>query len=313
MFCLRQEDEPSDDAKLQDTSISASLTTEELAAALQTTMRKVKVGDEFVNAEKADASFKLIEEVWGEMRSDRLDHRKHVKTSFVAPAAGDVKDLLKEARASQKRETVTGGMLCHEGNESDGRAVLECDKSIMPIVEDWHTNKCKIANEKQCLFLDAVKCRFQEECNDKENQTVGKSEPLRALICGGPGVGKSYGILSMKSLFKALGWRQSMQFQFAAFQAVVADQVGGDTLHHSCGVSFSCGNRSTHERMTKAKTLSMMRWLIIDEISQVGAELLSQCETNMRFAMQNAGTYKLDVNNEVRPWGGLNVLYVGAM
>ena len=232
MFCLRQEDEPSDDAKLQDTSISASLTTEELAAALQTTMRKVKVGDEFVNDEKADASFKLIEEVWGEMRSDRLDHRKHVKTSFVAPAAGDVKDLLKEARASQKRETVTGGMLCHEGNESDGRAVLEYAKSIMPIVEDWHTNKCKIANEKQCLFLDAVKCGFQEECNDTENQTVGKSEPLCALICGGPGVGKSYAMLSMKSLFKALGWRQSMQFQFAAFQAVVADQVGAILIRY---------------------------------------------------------------------------------
>jgi len=33
-------------------------------------------------------------------------------------------------------------------------------------------------------------------------------------------------------LFEELGWRQMQQYQFAAFQAVVADQIGGDTLLH---------------------------------------------------------------------------------
>ena len=53
-----------------------------------------------------------------------------------------------------------------------------------------------------------------------------------------------------------------------------------------------------------------MRWLIIDEISQVTAELLAQCEHNVQCMMQANGTYKNGPDG-VHPWGGLNVLYVG--
>ena len=112
----------------------------------------------------------------------------------------------------------------------------------------------------------------------------------------------------MRSLFDTLAWTESRHYQFAAFQAVVADQIGGDTLHHACGVSFS-GSRSVQQRQMKARNLAMMRWLIIDEISQVGAELLSQCEANIRVGMQTTGTYKVDRSTgKIRPWGGLNVI-----
>ena len=65
------------------------------------------------------------------------------------------------------------------------------------------------------------------------------------------------------------------------------------------------------KRMEQSRNLSQMRWLIIDEISQVGANLLSQCETNVRSAIQAAGTYKYTSEGKMRPWGGLNVCYVG--
>ena len=116
-----------------------------------------------------------------------------------------------------------------------------------------------------------------------------QSEPLRMLIAGGPGVGKSYVIKAMRSLFDSLKWQQTQQYQFAAFQAVVADQIGGDTLHHSCGVSYGSSNSGMQQKLQNCN-LSLLRWLIIDEISQVGAELLGQCETNMRTAIQAAGT-----------------------
>ena len=55
-----------------------------------------------------------------------------------------------------------------------------------------------------------------------------------------------------------------------------------------------------------------MRWLVIDEISQVGAELLAGCEANVRAAVQAAGTYKVDpISGDTRPWAGINVIYVG--
>ena len=90
----------------------------------------------------------------------------------------------------------------------------------------------------------------------------------------------------MKSLFDVLGWLEAHHYQFAAFQAVVASQIGGDTLHHTCGISFGSTTRSVQQRMQQARNLSMMRWLVIDETSQVGAELLAQCERNMSAAMQ---------------------------
>ena len=53
-----------------------------------------------------------------------------------------------------------------------------------------------------------------------------------------------------------------------------------------------------------------MRWLIIDEISQVTAELLAQCEHNAKCMIQSPGTYK-DTPHGHRPWGGLNIIMVG--
>jgi len=63
----------------------------------------------------------------------------------------------------------------------------------------------------------------------------------------------------------------------------------------------------------KARNLAMMRWLIIDEISQVGAELLIQCEANIRVGTQTTRThYKVDRSTgKMRPWVVLNVIYVG--
>ena len=70
----------------------------------------------------------------------------------------------------------------------------------------------------------------------------------------------------------------------------------------------SIASRTTHR--SKSRDICNMRWLIIDEISQVTAELLAQCEHNVQCMMQANGTYKNGPDG-VRPWGGLNVLYVG--
>ena len=54
---------------------------------------------------------------------------------------------------------------------------------------------------------------------------------------GGPGVGKSEVIKLLRELFvTVLHWNMGVDFQMAALQAVMAEQLGGDTLHHSCGI-----------------------------------------------------------------------------
>ena len=54
----------------------------------------------------------------------------------------------------------------------------------------------------------------------------------------GPGTGKSHVIKVVKErLFQGLlKWDVGLQFQIVALQAVMADLLGGDTIHHACGI-----------------------------------------------------------------------------
>ena len=72
------------------------------------------------------------------------------------------------------------------------------------------------------------------------------------MVAGGPGVGKSRVTKSLRRLFDALGWVQAQHYQFAAFQAVVANQLGGDTLHHSCSVTFGNQRRTDQQKAQTA-------------------------------------------------------------
>eukprot|EP00959_Pyramimonas_sp_CCMP1952_P284127 5938786-Pyramimonas_sp.AAC.1 len=55
---------------------------------------------------------------------------------------------------------------------------------------------------------------------------------------GGPGTGKSHVLwILRKELFEGIvKWTIGVHFQIAAFQAVMAQLLGGDTMHHACGI-----------------------------------------------------------------------------
>ena len=92
---------------------------------------------------------------------------------------------------------------------------------------------------------------------------------------------------------------------------------GGDAIHHVCGLKpwgaddKEQGGWPTQNQQDVAKRVAQWRWLIIDEISMVSANLLSMVEEKIRNAVVANGSYKHDSQGEVRPFGGLNVLYVG--
>ena len=67
----------------------------------------------------------------------------------------------------------------------------------------------------------------------------------RALVAsepsshGGPGTGKSHVITAaiVKELFtRVLKWNIGIEYQVVALQAVMAALIGGDTIHHACGL-----------------------------------------------------------------------------
>ena len=67
---------------------------------------------------------------------------------------------------------------------------------------------------------------------------LGNVEPFRWMLHGGPGTGKSHVLRILKrELFeRILGWDMSVNFQIVALQAVMAQLLEGDTIHHSLGI-----------------------------------------------------------------------------
>ncbi len=111
---------------------------------------------------------------------------------------------------------------------------------------------------------------------------VPEGEPLRWLMHGGPGTGKSHVIKILRKCFFAdlLHWNIGVHFQIVALQAVMAELLDGDTSHHACGIpafrKFVDNGNLMQMQMEVAKRVLQWRRLRMDEISVVSARLLAE-------------------------------------
>ena len=150
---------------------------------------------------------------------------------------------------------------------------------------------------------------MQEDTYEPTTDQV--SEPLRWALHGGPGTGKSYTLnLVRKELFEELlGWQQGIHFQVVTLQAVMAEQLDGDTIHHALGLNWNGTTNGISEAklLTLSSTTLQWRWLFIDEISMVSAELLARLELRCREIVRDISLRKFAGNqNQARCFGGLN-------
>ena len=146
---------------------------------------------------------------------------------------------------------------------------------------------------------------------------VPEGEPLRWLMHGGPGTGKSHVINILRTRFfeELLHWNIGVHFQIVALQAVMAELLGGDTIHHACGIpafrKFADNEDLMQTQMEVAKRVLQWRWLIIDEISMVSAKLLAEVDVKLRSVIREICPMKKNGKAQDRPFGGLNVLCSG--
>ena len=59
------------------------------------------------------------------------------------------------------------------------------------------------------------------------------------MVHGGPGTGKSHvvrDVIKAELFNQILHWQQGLDYQVIALQAVMADLLKGDTIHHACGI-----------------------------------------------------------------------------
>ena len=109
-----------------------------------------------------------------------------------------------------------------------------------------------------------------------------------------------------------------MEFQIVALQAVMADLLQGDTIHHAFNIPVYGHKLSTKpaqygskKEIENAKAVLQYRWIIIDEISMVSAKLLADIDTKLRSLARDVDLYARDAKNQMRPFAGINLLCSG--
>ena len=160
----------------------------------------------------------------------------------------------------------------------------------------------------------------RSKTSTRRSKAHGADEPLRANVQGLPGAGKSRAIHWLRDLFEnCFGWEHGREFYFVAPQNTMAALIGGQTLHTFGNLPHNPAVRE--ERAMKqwakpdlnpmyAKCLDLI-WLILDEDSVIGCELLAALENTTTGAIRKRGTNKLRQDGSVRPFGGINVLFCG--
>ncbi|KAF5331108.1 hypothetical protein D9619_005958 [Psilocybe cf. subviscida] len=128
----------------------------------------------------------------------------------------------------------------------------------------------------------------------------GSGDQLLMHVSGVGGTGKSHVINSIVELFTNLGIRN--QLALGAPTGIAAVLIGGQTLHSLAQLTPGRKAKSM-ERLTSA--WKDVRYLIIDEVSMIGARFLSQFSNRLREARYH---YPESCS---KPFGGMNVIFMG--
>ena len=141
-------------------------------------------------------------------------------------------------------------------------------------------------NDKQRLAFDLV----LDHANS-DNQL----EPLRMIVCGTAGTGKTYLINALKQVLCS-------QCMLTATTGIAAFNIGGQTLHSAAQLPIreyrDLQGDSLHRLQMK---LDGKSYIIIDEMSMMGHRMLSWLDDRLR-----AGTGHQD-----KPFGGLSIILLG--
>ena len=199
--------------------------------------------------------------------------------------------------------------------EAEARAT--CEKVDAFLRDLRGTSKC---NPEQLAFIETICARVKHEAvsgQERGGTADTNTEALRWALHGGPGTGKSYVLnIARRDLFEeCLGWTPGKEFQVVAFQAVNAEPLDGETMHQALGLAWHGNDHNVDAQriLDLAQRAVQWRWLLIDEISMVSAEMLARLEARCRQLVLDVSTTKYDKQNLncVAPFGGLNVILSG--
>lgn len=184
----------------------------------------------------------------------------------------------------------------------------------MCMINDWLDGARSRTNAKQFEFIELMVDRVKVELGlmtPEESARPDGDEPLRYLLHGPPGTGKSHAVKLLQELFELVGFKKGIDYEYVAYQATNATDLHGDTMHRAFG--FNREQRSFDQPASPdcAKRLAYWRFLFVDEISLVPANFFAHCEQRLRQVKPRADPWKHTATGEERPFGGINIVGIG--
>ena len=125
-------------------------------------------------------------------------------------------------------------------------------------------------------------------------------ERLRWSMHGGQNTGDTHvtKIIKDELIEKVLKWNIGVTFQIVALQAVMADLLSGDTIHHAFNllVFGKKGSKPVGDKggLNTMKGILQLRCLIIDEITMVGARQFADINPKLISFARAADPYVFD-------------------
>ena len=166
--------------------------------------------------------------------------------SSAPPSCGEgvrwARGVVEEAKASANKsrrceETLQRRLETAESHDGQCEKLFSVEPSaidewLAKIKEERTDDGRLLLNAEQFVMVRIVAQRVKIEMVAAAKGQVPEGEPLRWLMHGGPGTGKSHVINILRTRFfeELLHWNTGVHFQIVALQAVVAELLGGDTF-----------------------------------------------------------------------------------
>ena len=178
----------------------------------------------------------------------------------------------------------------------------------------------------QWIFMNAVHKRCTEEAEEERRGTLKKiqipdSEPARLLCHGLPGSGKTQVMKWLAQYFQEVwSWEQGVHFVYLAPMNSMAARINGSTVHSwgevpwamdgpSGTMTMASGSTDLRDMSSMSTKMELCRWMFIDEVEAVGAEILGILEQHTAEAARKR-LYQFRGGRarpeDLRPFGGLN-------
>ncbi|KAF5313723.1 hypothetical protein D9611_010075 [Ephemerocybe angulata] len=130
----------------------------------------------------------------------------------------------------------------------------------------------------------------------------GSGTQLLMYIGGRGGTGKSYLIETVQLLFECLG--KSDELRLGAYTGIAASLIGGNTLHSLLSIGSSLKKPGAVTKRLSAEWMKV-KYLIIDEVSMIGAQFLALISSKLKLARGDNPTESLKI------FGGINMIFLG--